>query len=406
MSELRSAIDQLRVQELSAQPDAMLEEDFAELVRAGELLEVERLRRLAELDRRRTYARDGFLSAAAWLASTFRTGWNWAREQVRVARGLDEMPLTRRALEDGDVSMSAVRVLVGAREADAEAFSQAEGLLVEAARNHSVRDLHRVAAHWRQLVEQERATAEGDSDGRRRRYLHASPTMDGVVRVDGELDPETGETLLVALRAVMDAEARSASEDARSADMRSPGQRRADALGEVCRGWLDGVDRPTVAGERPHVTMTLDVEGLLASAELDNTGPVGPDLARLLSCDASVTRVVMAGPSEPLDVGRRTPVVSPAMRRAVVVRDRACRFPGCARPQTWCDAHHVVHWADGGPTAVANLLLLCRRHHRLVHERGGFRLELEGDRPVFRRPDGSVLGDLWVSEERGPPVTV
>jgi hypothetical protein len=108
-------------------------------------------------------------------------------------------------------------------------------------------------------------------------------------------------------------------------------------------------------------------------------------------------RVVMAGRSEPLDVGRRTPVVPPAMRRAVIVRDRHCRFPGCDRPHTWCDAHHVVHWADGGPTAVPNLVLLCRRHHRLVHERGGFRLELLDGRPVFRRRDGSLL------EDRAPP---
>jgi hypothetical protein len=401
MSELRSAIDQLRVQELAAQPDAMLEEDFAELVRAGELLEVERLRRLAELDRRHAYARDGFLSAAAWLASTFRTGWTWAREQVRFARSLDDMPRTRSALEEGDVSMSAFRVLAGAREADPERFSRAEELLVQAARDHSIRDLRRVASHWRQLVENERVAAGGEEEVRRRRYLYASPTQDGMVRVDGELDPETGETVLLALRAVMDADARSGSED-----VRTPGQRRADALGEVCRAWLDAADRPTVAGERPHLTMTMDVEGLLASAELDHTGPVGPGLARLLTCDASVTRVVMAGPSEPLDVGRRTPAVSPAMRRAVAVRDRGCRFPGCDRPQAWCDAHHVVHWADGGPTSVANLLLLCRRHHRLTHAPDGFRLELEGDRPVFRRPDGSVLGDLRVSEERGPPVAV
>jgi hypothetical protein len=108
-------------------------------------------------------------------------------------------------------------------------------------------------------------------------------------------------------------------------------------------------------------------------------------------------RVVMAGASEPLDVGRRTPVVPPAMRRAVIVRDRVCRFPGCDRPHTWCDAHHVVHWADGGPTAVPNLVLLCRRHHRMVHRRGGFTLELLEGRPVFRRPDGSML------EDRAPP---
>lgn len=111
----------------------------------------------------------------------------------------------------------------------------------------------------------------------------------------------------------------------------------------------------------------------------------------------------MAGRSEPLDVGRRTPVVSPAMRRAVIVRDRHCRFPGCDRPHTWCDAHHVVHWADGGPTAMLNLVLLCRRHHRMVHQPGGFRLELAEGRPVFRRPDGSVLEDRSVLEERAPP---
>jgi hypothetical protein len=108
-------------------------------------------------------------------------------------------------------------------------------------------------------------------------------------------------------------------------------------------------------------------------------------------------RVVLARPSQPLDVGRRTKVVSPALRRAVIVRDGSCRFPGCARPHTWCDAHHVRHWADGGETSLANLLLLCRPHHRLVHRPGGFWLGIEADRPVFRRPDGSVL------EDRAPP---
>jgi len=119
---------------------------------------------------------------------------------------------------------------------------------------------------------------------------------------------------------------------------------------------------------------------------------VPPRLARQLACDASIMRVVMAGGSEPLDVGRRTAIVSPAMRRAVIARDRHCRFPGCDRPSTWCDAHHVVHWADGGPTSVANLLLLCRRHHRMVHARRGFSLRMVNGRPEFRRPDGSSLG--------------
>ena len=214
--------------------------------------------------------------------------------------------------------------------------------------------------------------------------------------MDGDLDPETGETLLCALRAVLDAESRSGE-----GDDRTPGQRRADALGEICRQWLDRAERPTVAGERPHVTVTVDAaafQNAEGAAELDHTGPVNPQVARRLACDASVMRVVMAGRSEPLDVGRRTPVISPAIRRAVIVRDRHCRFPGCDRPHAWCDAHHVVHWADGGPTAVPNLLSLCRRHHRLVHRPGGFRLELMDGRPVFRRSDGSLL-----AEDRGPP---
>jgi hypothetical protein len=158
-----------------------------------------------------------------------------------------------------------------------------------------------------------------------------------MVRVDGDLDPETGETLLTALQAVLDAEARSDAPDERT-----PAQRRADALGEICRQWLDRSDRPTVAGERPHVTVTVDahsvtdaevagsgaaamLEGsgsLAPTDELDHTGPVDPYTVRRLACDASVMRVVLAGRSELLDVGRRTPVIPPAMRRAVIVRDR------------------------------------------------------------------------------------
>ena len=405
MSGLRSIVEELRSASLPELPDALIEEDFEELHRAVELLEAERLRRLAEIDRRRLYERDGHLSAASWLATRFKVAWGTAREQVRMAGSLEEMPVARDALARGDLSMSGLRVLVSAREADHDAFRRSEEQLVEAARIHSTNDLQRVAAYWRQAVEREHAI-EGEEKLREQRRLHASVSLLGMVRVDGTLDPETGETLLTALGAVMDADARNGSEDDRT-----PAQRRADALGEVCRQWLDGSDRPTVAGERPHVTVTVGTDALRGGAgvaspdgagpqarsELDHVGPVSPETARRLACDASLMRVVMDGRSEPLDVGRRTAVVPPAMRRAVIVRDRHCRFPGCDRPHAWCDAHHVVHWADGGATAVDNLLLLCRRHHRKVHERGGFRLEIRDGRATFTRPDGSMLLD------RAPP---
>jgi hypothetical protein len=399
VSELRSAVESLRGETLAELPDARIEEDFAEIRRIVDQLEVEGLRRLGEIERRRLFERDGHLSAAGWLATAFKMSWGVARDLVRTARALDEMPATRVAVEAGDVSMCAARSLVAARDADPTAFAAAETQLVEAARIHSIGDLGRVVAYWRQAVERERGI-DGEEALRARRRLHASVTLHGMVRVDGTLDPETGETVLTALRAVMDAETRGRREP----DDRSPAQRRVDALGEVCRQWLDRPDRPAVGGERPHVTVTVSADtltGVEGVCEMDHVGPIPIGTARRLACDASVMRVVLSERSEPLDVGRRSKVVPASMRRAVIVRDRRCRFPGCDRPHPWCDAHHIVHWADGGPTALSNLILLCRHHHRAIHA-GRARLDMDDGLPVFRRPDGSHLDgefrERWTSD--------
>jgi hypothetical protein len=215
------------------------------------------------------------------------------------------------------------------------------------------------------------------------------------VRIDGYLDPESGQTLITALRSGQDAWARDGVQDPRTAP-----QRRADALTELCRSWPDRSERPEVGGERPHVVVTVDLEsleGLLGRrCGLQDAGPITPEAARRLACDAGVSRVLTRGASEPLDVGRKTPVVPAGMRRALVLRDGGCRFPGCGRPQAWCDAHHARHWADGGETALDNLVLLCRPHHRAVHE--CFHVAMSGSGPVFSRADGTPLG-----EDRGPP---
>jgi hypothetical protein len=394
MSGLLSAIEEFGGVDLSDASDAHLEEGLAELQRAAQQLEAERLRWLAALDRRRPWLRDGLLSTTSWLTDRFRMSGGAAAADLRMARALEAMPSTRAALVAGEISGSAARVLAVAREAEPEEFAKSEELLLDAATRHSVRDLQRVVAHWRNACESRRRVALDEDPLSERRRLHVSPTVFGMVRIDGDLDPETGETLLTALRSCLDAEAKAPD----AADRRTPAQRRADALGEICRQYLDSGDRPVVGGERPHVTVTVDLEALAGRtgrAELDHSGPVGTGAARFVACDASVSRVILKGGSEPLDVGRRTPLVPAAMRRAVIVRDRHCRFPGCDRPQAWCDAHHVVHWADGGATALANLVLLCRRHHRLVH--GSFRIEIVEGRPLFRRPDGSTIDD------RAPP---
>ena len=395
MSTLRSALDELRSDDLRLASDDELAADLDELERAGRVLEAERARRLVEVERRGTWRIDGHLSVVSWLAARSRVGFSKAAQLTRTARALQLMPATAAALGAGEVSTEAVATLVSAKEAAPEAFGAAESMLVDAAGSLPARDFGRAVAHWREgadhLSEEERARRL-----HRRRRLHVSPVPEGMVRIDGDLDPECGQSLITAIRSIQDAWARDGAEDPRT-----PAQRRADALGELCRRWLDRADRPQVAGERPHVVVTMDLESMQGrpgpTGELEDAGPIGAEAARRLACDAAVCRVITRGGSEPLDVGRRTPVVPAGMRRALVVRDAGCRFPGCGRPQAWCDAHHVMHWADGGETALRNLVLLCRPHHRAVHE--DFRVAMDGGRPVFSRKNGTPL------EDRAPPFT-
>ena len=394
MSSLRSALDELRGEDLALASHDELGDGLLELERASRVIEAERSRRLAEVERRGTWSVDGHLSMVSWLAATLRSGFGRASQHVKRSRALRQMPVTARAHGEGELSSEAVGLLVDAREAAPEEFTESESMLVEAAVALPVRELRSAIDYWRQLADPAGTTdrEQRQHEGRR---LHVSPLLSGMVRVDGDLDPESGQTVITALRGMQDSWARDGEPDGRTAP-----QRRADALVALCRNWLDRSDRPGVAGEKPHIVVTVDLETLEGRAgrrsDLEDTGRVTPEAARRLACDAGISRIITAGRSEPLDMGRKTQVVPAPIRRALVVRDGGCRFPGCGRPQSWCDAHHVVHWADGGETALTNLILLCRPHHRAVHER--YRVELQGNGPVFTRADGSSLG-----ADRAPP---
>lgn len=399
MGALRSAVDELASEDLALADDDELAGSLQELERATSALEAERARRVAEVARRGAFRRDGFLSTTSWLAARLRVTGGCAARYVRTARMLERAGATREALAAGDITASATVTLAAAFETDRAAYVRDEWLLVDAARSLTARDLASAVGYWRRHAE---AGDEAELRSVARRRLHVSPTLDGMVRLDGDLDAETGQAVITALRAVVDAEAR-APRSAVDPDERTPAQRRADALGEICRRYLDGTDRPAVAGERPHLLVVADLPALRGDtgrAELSDAGALSRSALRRLACDASVSRVITRGRSEPLDVGRRTPVVPPALRRALVVRDGGCAFPGCERPHPWCDAHHVVHWADGGETRLDNLLLLCRPHHRAVH--GRFTVTMRGGRGIFRRADGSVL-DAFAGSDRAPP---
>ena len=151
---------------------------------------------------------------------------------------------------------------------------------------------------------------------------------------------------------------------------------------------LGSGELPTEGGERPQVVVTVSLpvlQGRIGSASLAMGGPINADIARRIACDAQVIPVVLGARGEPLDVGRASHTVPTAIRRAVIVRDGGCSFPGCSAPARWCDIHHVIHWADGGLTSVGNCVALCGRHHRLIHH-SDWRIDMASGIPDFHPP--------------------
>ncbi len=203
-------------------------------------------------------------------------------------------------------------------------------------------------------------------------------TDDGRVSATLDLDAVTGEELFAAL----DPLCRPVPLPDGSPDPRPPGRRRADAFGQIMRTYLSSSGRPTSGGVLPHVT-------LIRPAGVDTlgfTGPVSAVTADLVACDSTLTSVIVDGAGAPLDVGRAERLFTPAIRKGLAARDRGCAFPGCGRPVSWCDAHHIRPWNCGGTTCVDNGVLLCRAHHTLIHH-GGWQVYLGPDRhPWFIPP--------------------
>ena len=224
---------------------------------------------------------------------------------------------------------------------------------------------HRIRTHLDPdgtLAEERQAVA--------RRELSFNPDLDGTVRLRGRLDAEAAAVVQAALdplAAPLPADPTTAAKDPRS-----PARRNADALVQAARMLLERGDLPTQGGQRPHLAVTIrltDLIDALGVADLDSTGGSGisAEAARRLACDAQIIPAVLGAHSEPLDIGRGSYVVPAAIRRALIIRDKGCAFPGCDRPPSWCAVHHILHWANGGPTALHNTVLLCDFHHDRVH---------------------------------------
>lgn len=183
--------------------------------------------------------------------------------------------------------------------------------------------------------------------------------------MDGTLDPTGGQVVAIAIRVA-------STDEVEAERLRSAAERRADALVDICRFFLDHQTHRPGGRHRPHLNVVVDVEDLAAGGEgrvVDGARMEGPALQALL-CDSALHRVVMAGRSAVIDYGTSTRTIPALLWNALVVRDEHCRFPGCDRPSSWCEGHHVIPVIENGSTCLDNLVLVCSRHHHRLHHPG------------------------------------
>lgn len=351
---------------------------------------------------------DGARSTQSWLRGALRLAPGDASERVRIARsGRQLLAEPLRALAEGTLVYDQVRAIsrdVAVLPPDAR--PRAVDLLTDLARVADTAAVRVAGRRLRYVVDPDGARAEAQIQFERR-YLSLSPLLDGMTAVDGLLDAESATVLSTALAPFLVPAGR--------ADVRTTAQRRADGLVELAHLALAEGTLPLASGVSAEVQVLVRAEslaGVVGSAPalpgLLPDAPGGPGLLPVdavgrLSCGARLTRLVLDAESVPLDLGRSRRLFSPAQRRALAVRDAGCRFPGCGRPARYTDAHHVEEWEDGGPTDLRNGCLLCRFHHRLVHE-GGWRCTVADPRCGT---DGRVWflgpwGQRLSSDPRGP----
>jgi len=369
LTRIKAALDDLPGW-LSRLDEASLGEpliEIREVIDRSEAVFADGVRRF---DRSGEFRADGALSVTAWLRWRCKLSGGAAAERVEIARQLEKLPKTQEAFASGDLGYQHVAVIARAAEhVGAAAVRNEEANLLKAAQTMDPGLFTGVAKHFEHRVDAAGALAETNR-AYQRRYFHIGEPQDGLVRLDGLLDAEGGATLRTALSGLM-----KPIKD----DERSFGQRCADALDELGRqagpGTREGAGgRRDGAGPRPQLIIRASLDTLAGlpgapAGELEGGGTVPAETVQRHACDTAITRITGQRELEH-ERNQASRTLPPSTRRALESRDRHCVFPGCDRPPIWCDGHHLVWWTRGGATTLTNLALLCRQHHRLVHEEG------------------------------------
>jgi len=344
-----AAPDTIDIEQLS---DDELAETFIRGCRVRDQHNLWLARVAAELAKRDKYDEDGFVSPIDWIRFNGHMTAGAAANSVAVGESLHRMPESMEAMAAGEIGYAHLTVMARTAEDLGERFD--ESVLINKARENSPGKFHYICTHYRHAADPQRY-AEEQAEQVQQRRLKLSKWMDGTVLLSGQFDPEGGAVLLTRLEPM--------ARKTGAHDDRDLEQRNADALVEMAAG----------GGSQAQIQVTSSIETLLGlagapAADMELSLPISSKAVERLACDSSIARVLLDSDSMVIDVGRSKRVVSEPTRRALWARDGSCRWPACDRPASWSAAHHVVHWIHGGATDLDNLVLLCHRHHWMVHE--------------------------------------
>jgi hypothetical protein len=367
------------IESLALAPDST---DLSAVLGLSDQLTAKTLEALGDFDADSLWELDGRTSLRDWLRVTARMSSDDAARMARTAQRLRDLPVTAAAFRAGGLSASQIKIIVRPlNNRRRPAFAEAEADLVPCLCELDCRDTERVVGEWVEMFDA--LHPERDPQEPANSLYHSRTIGDrGELRASFE----------AANAAIIDAALGVAETRDHVDSQRMPSERRADAMVDICRYFLDTHDRPRKRRHAPHINLVLTPEQLqygLSGQTMDGRTLSGPSIAAL-ACDSVVRRVVLAG-GEILQMGRLVRTVPPQLFDAVAARDRGCRFPGCDRPPKFCDSHHVIPWYAGGLTDIANLALFCRRHHTTLHKRGWHAKLLPDATLEITTPTGQVL---------------
>ena len=351
-------------------PDLAL--DLPELSRCLNLLQLKFSEMAASFAATDTYDARGYCSPIHWIRVNCHTTTGAAADRVAVGEHFQDLPASVEAMAGGEIGFSHLALI--AREAAVLADSGSnvafnDSRLLAKARDFTVARFRNFCHHERHAHDPEGYAAE-QAESVEARSLSFSTGEGGMLWINGILDPEGGNIVRTALQTLAQ---RNGKGDYRKLD-----RRLADGFVELAHHALDSGSLPVRGGQRPHLQVTASLETLTQkfgapAADIEFSMPISAAAVQRVACDCSVTRILLDSESQVIDVGRSKRVIQPAQRRALRIRDKTCRWPGCDRPASYTSGHHLVHWIKGGTTDLANLVLLCHRHHWMVHE-GGWQL--------------------------------